>query len=43
MTAIQAMPEVFSVKRIQTSYTTSSNQNFNKKNSKNKKNNKKTS
>ena len=37
MTAIQAMPEVFSVKRIQTSYTTSNSQNFTKKNTKNKK------
>ncbi len=40
MTAIQSMPDVFSVKRIQTSYTTSNSQNFSKKNSKNKKNNK---
>ena len=40
MTALQALPEVFSVKRIQTSYTTSS-QNFSKKNSKNRKNNNK--
>ena len=40
MTAIQAMPEVFSVKRIQTSYTTSNSQNFSKKNTKNKKSNK---
>ena len=30
MTALQAMPEVFSVKRIQTSYS-STNQSFNKK------------
>ena len=35
MTAIQAMPEVFSVKRIQTSYTTSNSQNFTKKKSNN--------
>ena len=41
MTAIQALPDVFSVKRIQTSYTTSNSQNFNKKNNKNKKTNKK--
>ena len=34
MTAIQAMPDVFSVKRIQTSYTTSNSQNFTKKNNK---------
>ena len=33
MTALQAMPDVFSVKRIQTSYTTSNSQNFTKKNS----------
>ena len=31
MTAIQAMPDVFSVKRIQTSYATSNSQNFTKK------------
>ena len=37
MTAIQALPEVFSVKRIQTSYTSSSSQNFTKKTSKSKK------
>ena len=37
MTALQAMPDVFSVKRIQTSYTTSNSQNFTKKNAKNKK------
>ena len=37
MTAIQALPDVFSVKRIQTSYTSSSNQNFTRKNSKSKK------
>ena len=37
MTALQAMPDVFSVKRIQTSYTTSNNQNFTKKTNKNKK------
>ena len=36
MNAIQALPDVFSVKRIQTSYTTSNNQNFTKKSSKNK-------
>ena len=40
MTAIQSMPDVFSVKRIQTSYTTSNSQNFSKKNTKNKKQNK---
>ena len=34
MTAIQAMPDVFSVKRIQTSYTTGSSQNFTKKSTK---------
>ena len=34
MTAIQAMPDVFSVKRIQTSYTNSNSQNFTKKNNK---------
>ena len=33
MTALQSMPDVFSVKRIQTSYTASNNQNFTKKNS----------
>ena len=32
MTALQAMPDVFSVKRIQTSYTSSNSQNFTKKN-----------
>ena len=37
MTAIQAMPDVFSVKRIQTSHTGSSSQNFTKKNNKNNK------
>ena len=37
MTAIQAMPDVFSVKRIQTSYTGASSQHFKKKNNKNKK------
>ena len=37
MTALQAMPDVFSVKRIQTSYTSSNNSNFAKKNPKNKK------
>ena len=37
MTALQAMPDVLSVKRIQTSYTTSNNQNFTKKTNKNKK------
>ena len=31
MTALQAMPDVFTVKRIQTSYTTSNSQNFTKK------------
>ena len=40
MTAIQAMPEVFSVKRIQTSYSSSNNQNFTKKPNKNKRNTK---
>ena len=40
MTAIQSMPDVFSVKRIQTSYTTSNSQNFSKKNTKSKKSNK---
>ena len=35
MTALQAMPEVFSVKRIQTSYTNSNSQNFTKKSNKN--------
>ena len=40
MTAIQSMPDVFSVKRIQTSYTTSNSQNFSKKTTKNKKQNK---
>ena len=34
MTALQALPDVFSVKRIQTSYTTSNNQNFTKKTNK---------
>lgn len=37
MTAIQALPEVFSVKRIQTSYTSSNSQNFTKKSAKSKK------
>mgnify|MGYP003430863573 CR=1 FL=1 len=37
MTAIQAMPEVFSVKRIQTSYASSNNQNFSKKQNNSKK------
>ena len=37
MTALQAMPDVFSVKRIQTSYASSSSSNFTKKNTKNKK------
>ena len=37
MTAIQAMPDVFSVRRIQTSYTGSNSQNFTKKNNKKKK------
>ena len=40
MTAIQAMPDVFSVKRIQTSYTTSNSQNFTKKQNKTKRVNK---
>ena len=40
MTALQAMPDVFSVKRIQTSYTNSNNQNFTKKTNKNKRSNK---
>ncbi len=40
MTALQAMPDVFSVKRIQTSYTSSNNSNFTKKNTKNKNNKK---
>jgi len=40
MTAIQAMPDVFSVKRIQTSYSTSNSQNFTKKSSKGQKKNK---
>ena len=31
MTALQAMPDVLTVKRIQTSYTNSNNQNFTKK------------
>ena len=39
MTAIQAMPEVFSVKRIQTSHAGSSSQNFTKKTNKNSKKN----
>ena len=38
MTALQAMPDVFSVKRIQTSYASSNNSNFTKKNTKNKNN-----
>jgi len=42
MTALQSMPDVFSVKRIQTSYTGSNSQNFSKKNNKNFKKNKKT-
>ena len=42
MTALQAMPDVFSVKRIQTSYTSSNNSNFTKKNTKNKTQRKKT-
>ncbi len=37
MTALQSMPDVFSVKRIQTSYTSSNNQNFTKKTNKAKK------
>ena len=41
MTALQALPDVYSVKRIQTSYTTSNSQNFTKKNNKNKKSSKK--
>ena len=41
MTALQAMSDVFSVKRIQTSYTNSNNQNFTKKQNKTKKSNKK--
>lgn len=36
MTALQAMPDVFSVKRIQTSYAASNNSNFTRKNTKNK-------
>lgn len=40
MNSIQALPEVFSVKRIQTSYTNSNNQNFTKKTNKNKRSNK---
>lgn len=40
MTALQAMPDVFTVKRIQTSYTNSNNQNFTKKQNKSKKSNK---
>ena len=40
MTAIQSMPDVFSVKRIQTSYTSSNSQNFTKKQNKPKKINK---
>ena len=31
MTALQSMPDVFSVKRIQTSYAASNNSNFTKK------------
>jgi (p)ppGpp synthase/HD superfamily hydrolase len=42
MTAIQSMPDVFSVKRIQTSHV-QSNQNFTKKTSKNYKNKRKSS
>ena len=40
MTALQAMPDVLSVKRIQTSYTSSNNQNFTKKQNRNKYSNK---
>ena len=36
MTALQSMPDVFSVKRIQTSYANSNNSNFTKKNTKSK-------
>ena len=39
MTAIQAMPDVFSVKRIQTSYVGNSSQNFTRKNNKSQKRN----
>ena len=38
MTALQSMPEVFSVKRIQTSYASSNNSNFTKKSTKNRQN-----
>ena len=41
MNALQAMPDVFSVKRIQTSYAASNNSNFTKKNTKAKRSNKK--
>ena len=41
MNALQAMPDVFSVKRIQTSYAASNNSNFTKKNTKTKRSNKK--
>ena len=41
MTALQSMPDVFSVKRIQTSYTSSNSSNFTRKNTKNRNNNKK--
>jgi len=41
MTALQSMPDVFTVKRIQTSYTNSNSQNFTKKQNKSKKQNKK--
>ena len=37
MTALQSMPDVFSVKRIQTSYTNSNSQNFTKKTNKTRK------
>ncbi|MBQ4114493.1 bifunctional (p)ppGpp synthetase/guanosine-3',5'-bis(diphosphate) 3'-pyrophosphohydrolase [bacterium] len=40
MTALQAMPDVISVKRIQTSYASSNNSNFAKKNPKTKRSNK---
>ena len=40
MTALQSMPDVFSVKRIQTSYTSSNSQSFTKKNNKMKRSNK---
>jgi (p)ppGpp synthase/HD superfamily hydrolase len=40
MTALQAMPDVLSVKRIQTSYSSATSQQFTKKNNKNQKNKK---